>query len=297
VRNLDGSEGKKGYVQLKIHDGPNPNGESRLTMAIGDMIHSCGLPFHLASNPKFRKVICLARGVGAAYRPPGRNQVATELLDLNYDSYLRRNEVLLKKEVDIFGLSYYGDGATVKKKPLINILASGAYLHTAVLEIVDCTLHMERGGKKDARHIASLFRPHIDKFESEFPNSVDYVTFDGAGSVQKAGDILAAHYPRIVVTHGAEHVVALYFDDMFKLPILSTFNKLQKRAYAVLGSGAMHAPHAIFMKFSKMQNGGRNIGLYRAAGNRMGGAAIGLMRFLRLKSSVINAVTSPEFTQ
>jgi hypothetical protein len=52
VRNLDGSEGK-GYIQLKIHDGPNPNGESHLTMAIGDMIHSCGLPFHLASNPFF----------------------------------------------------------------------------------------------------------------------------------------------------------------------------------------------------------------------------------------------------
>jgi hypothetical protein len=260
-------EKEKAYVQLKIHDGPNPSSESRLTMAIGDMIHSLGLPFSVASNPKFRKVINLARAVGNAYKPPGRNQVATELLDLNYEAYLQKNMRLLKKEIEDFGITTYGDGATVKKMPLINVIASGAYLHVGVLEIVNCSSHMERGGKKDARYIASLFRPHIDKFEAEFPNCVDYVTFDGASNVQKAGEVLCGSYPRIVVTHGAEHVISLYFQDIFGLPILSTFNKLQKRAYAVLGSGAMHAPYAIFMKYSKVHNDGKNIGLYRAAGN------------------------------
>ena len=33
----------------------------------------------------------------------------------------------------------YGDGATVKKMPLLNILGSGAHLTTAVLEITDCS--------------------------------------------------------------------------------------------------------------------------------------------------------------
>jgi hypothetical protein len=151
------------------------------------MIHSCGLPFHLASNAKFRRVVHLAKLVGSRYNPPGRNQVATELLDLNYKEYVGKNMDMLKKDIEIFGIAYYSDGATVKKKPLINVLASGAYLYTAVLKIVNCTSHMERGGKKDARYIASLFCPHIDKLEEEFKNCVDYVTFDGAGSVQKAG--------------------------------------------------------------------------------------------------------------
>ena len=61
------------------------------------------------------------------------------------------------QDIDIFGLCFYGDGATVKRMPLHNILASGAHHTTAVLEIVDCTSHMAAGGKKDARHIASLF--------------------------------------------------------------------------------------------------------------------------------------------
>jgi hypothetical protein len=50
------------------------------------------------------------------------------------------------KDINVFGLSFYGDGATFKKMPLINILASGAYLQTALLEIVDATSHMEKGG-------------------------------------------------------------------------------------------------------------------------------------------------------
>jgi hypothetical protein len=61
------------------------------------------------------------------------------------------------KDVDIFGLSFYGDSATVKRMPLVNVLCSGAYIHTAVMEIRDATKHLETGGKKDARYIADLF--------------------------------------------------------------------------------------------------------------------------------------------
>jgi hypothetical protein len=113
-------------------------------------------------------------------------------------------------------LSFYGDGATVKKMPLINILASGAYLQTALLEIVDATSHLEKGGEKDASYTSSLFRPHIHEYEKDNPNSKDYCAFDGAANVQKAERILQAHYPCIVVTHGAEHVLSLFFQDCFK---------------------------------------------------------------------------------
>jgi len=148
----------------------------------------------------------------------------------------------------------YGDGATIKRMPLVNILASGAYIHTALLEIRDTTSHMEVGGKKDARYFASLFRVHIDEFESEYPNTVDYCTFDGAANVQKAGEVLQAHYPRIVCTHGAEHVISLFFQDCFHTPVLQTLSKICKKAYAVFGSGSMHGPYAIFQKISKMHN-------------------------------------------
>ena len=195
---VSSSGDKDKTVQRLLYDGPNPSGESRCTMAVADMIHGCGLPFTLASHPKFRKVLQLAKVVGSNYKPPNRQAIAGPLLDLNYDAYMKKIQEELQKEINEFGVAFYGDGATVKKMPLINILASGVHLTSCVLEIVNCTQHLEAGGKKDARYIASLFRPHIDTIEEQFPNSVDAVYFDGASNVQKAGEVLAATYPRIV---------------------------------------------------------------------------------------------------
>ena len=39
--------------QQKLTDAVDPQAESQLTMAIADLIHSCGLPFSLASHHKF----------------------------------------------------------------------------------------------------------------------------------------------------------------------------------------------------------------------------------------------------
>jgi len=56
---------------------------------------------------------------------------------------------LLKQDTTFYGISVFGDGATVFKKALLNILASGVHIPLACLEIVDCTAHLEGGGKKD----------------------------------------------------------------------------------------------------------------------------------------------------
>jgi len=85
-----GSSGKDGVS--------GPSADSQLTIAIADLIHSRGLPFNLSSDPKFRKVLVLAKNVTLKYRPPGRNQVATDLLDLNYDAYMKKNMSLVQKE-------------------------------------------------------------------------------------------------------------------------------------------------------------------------------------------------------
>ena len=289
------TESKKELYQMKMYGGPNPNADTKLIMAIADFIHSCGLPFRIASHPKFRKMIQLARMTGSKFKFPSRNQIATELLDVNYDSYMESTKETLLSDVNTFGLSFYGDGATVRRMPLINVMASGAYVHTAVLEIVNCTRHLEDGGKKDAKYISSLFRPHIDDFENLNPNSVDYCTFDGAANVRKAGEALSAYYPRIVCTHGTEHVISLFFSDCFKSKVLEFFVNISRKLYAVFGSGAMHAPYAIFQKYSKVYNSGKNIGLIRAAETRMGGEAIALQRLLRLKEPLQQTVESTDF--
>ena len=142
-----------------------------------------------------------------------------------------------------------------------------------------------------------MFRPHIEKVETEFPNCTDVVYFDGASNVQLAGRILEASYPRIEVLHGAEHVISLFFGDIFKLNIFNVFDQIAKRCYKIFGSGSMHSPYGIFHKHTRNHNEGRDIGLIRAAGTRMAGNAIVLLRLLRLKPALISTITSPDFLQ
>ena len=104
---------------------------------------------------------------------------------------------------------------------LISILVSLFYLtnssqgqkwHSAHINILSFLLfllvgvtgtdHLVDGGKKDATFISSLFDPWIQKLDPD-STRIDCVFFDGASNVQKAGQLLAAKYPRIHVQHCA----------------------------------------------------------------------------------------------
>ena len=284
----------KNTFQLKLTD-RDTNLETRLTSAIADFIFSCGLSFGTAEHPMFKKVILLAKHAGTKYVPPNRKLVSTVLLDISYQHLQESQLKNLTKQAHLFGLSMYGDGATVHRMPLLNILASGVFEPAAVLDIVDATEHLQGGGTKDATYIANITQPYIDQLEKMCPNSVDYLSFDGAGNVQKAGRILAAKYPRIVVTHGAEHVISLFFHDCFtKLPLFSSLHKLERKIYQLL-SGGRHTAVAVFKDHVNEIYHQRGIGLFRPAGTRMAGNAIALMRALRLREAIISTTNSPHF--
>ncbi len=216
---------------------------------------------------------------------------------MNYDAYNNRNMELLQKDATVYGISFFGDGATIKKTPFLNILSSGVYLPSACLEIIDCSNHMSKGGKKDSRYIYDLFLPFIQKFENDQAHTVDLVLFDGASNVQKAGWLLAAKFPCISVVHGAEHVMSLLFNDLFKKEELQSFIKISQIVYKVFGSGSMHGPYATFQKYSKTHNKGHKIGLICAADTQMAGHIISLMRMLRLKDALKNTMVSVEIKE
>lgn len=285
------------FHQLSIGDAVSPSSEACLTMAIADFIHSCGLPFAVASHHKFRRVLTLAKTVSTNYIPPSRRQIGGELLDMNYSLYKKEMITSLERDTDIFGIAFFGDGATIKKSPLINILASSSHLPVGCLQIVDCSGHMSSSGKKDAQFIASLFLPHIAEMEQKIPNSTDLVIFDGASNVQKAGKLLAAQFPRIAVIHGAEHVISLFFQDVFKLPEFEVLRDFNRTLYRFFGSGSMHGPYAIFSKHSRDHNGGKSIGFIRAADTRMAGHVISMLRTLRLKPALLSTISSAAFLQ
>ena len=54
---------------------------------------------------------------------------------------------MVKREAEIFGLLFLGDGSAISRFPLLNILASGKNKPVAVLEFVDCQGHLADGNK------------------------------------------------------------------------------------------------------------------------------------------------------
>ena len=165
---------------------------------------------------------------------------------------------------------------------------------SAVLDIIDCTEHMEVGGKKDAKYIASIFEEHIAELDP-YGIHLNAVLFDGASNVQKAGRVIEAKYPQVSVLHGIEHVISLFFSNVSRLPFLHFAIINYRRVYRVFGSGSMHSPYAIFRKQAQTFNGGFKIGLLRAADTRMAGYFYALHRMLRLKPALEATVASAEF--
>ena len=138
-------------------------------------------------------------------------------------------------------------------------------------------------GKKDAAYITELFLPHITEMEEAVPKCTDLVIFDGASNVQKAGSLLEAKFPQISVIHGAEHVISLFYSDVFNLPAFNILKRINKLIYRYFGSGSMHSPCAIFLKHTREHNNKRSIGLIRAADTRKAGHVVSMLQTLRFK--------------
>ena len=49
---------------------------------------------------------------------------------------------------------------------------------------------------------------------------IDLVFFDGGSNMQLAGRVIEAKFPWVTVIHGMEHVIALMFGDIGKIPIV-----------------------------------------------------------------------------
>ncbi len=201
----------------------------RMDIAIADFIFSNGLPISLVKYAKFNKLIQSVRHIPPKYTPPYRKKLAKPLLDDIYQSTYDEQMRSLLKESKVFGIALFGDGATILKVPMMIFWESSPNKPFALLDIVDCTSEMAKGEEKDAKYIAGLLKPIISCIEqTKDPNNqktdhrgvVDLVLFDGASNVQNARKLVSITYPRITVVHGAEHVVSLFFKDIFtKMPM------------------------------------------------------------------------------
>jgi hypothetical protein len=111
---------------------------AKLTTAIAEFVFCKGLSFSAVDGEQFLQVLKLARLVKGEYRPPSCKVLSNELLEISYQGRLDRYMVDLATDSEVYGLTLFGDGATVHGMPLMNILASGVQEPCAVLSIVDC---------------------------------------------------------------------------------------------------------------------------------------------------------------
>ena len=138
----------------------------RMDIAIADFMHSHMLPFSLTECPKFLKLLDTAKSLGTGYLPPDRRKMSGPLLDILYDTNKEEMIKNLLLESKIFGVTIFGDGATITNIPLMNILAASPNNPFALLEIVDCTDQMAKGGKKDAKYLSGIVRPLVKWLEA-----------------------------------------------------------------------------------------------------------------------------------
>ncbi|KAL3766558.1 hypothetical protein ACHAWU_007798, partial [Discostella pseudostelligera] len=304
-KKFKGGESKpaSSQLQLKLYGAStyDPSAAGRLNVAIADFLHSNCLSFSLAECPKLKAIITLAKNVHKDYKPPTRQAIGGPFLDSLFESYWNQQMKSLLLESDIFGVTVFGDGATIQKVPLVNVMAAGVHNPSALLDIEDCTDHLAKGGKKDARYLAlEVAKPIITRLDLENPDgmasgAVDLIMFDGASNVQNAGRILNALDPRITVGHGAEHVVSLLFADCYsKIDAFKLLSSFSKRCRDIWGN-VRHSPHAMFTAYSKQHNNGINLGFVKPSECRMAGEHIALLRLLRLKNALRSTIASKEF--
>ena len=74
--------------------------------------------------------------------------MAGPMLDNIYQSTYDEQMWSLLKESKVFGIALFGNGPTIKKIPLMNFLGSSPNNPFAMLDIVDCTSKMEKGGER-----------------------------------------------------------------------------------------------------------------------------------------------------
>ena len=75
------------------------------------------------------------------------------LINKIYNNNFTNSVKLLTTDATVYGVSLFGDGATIMTSPLVNVLGPRVYCQPVVLDIFDCIGHCKEGKKKDAPYI------------------------------------------------------------------------------------------------------------------------------------------------
>ncbi len=142
------SKKSKENVQTKsFANSPNPI--SHLNIAIADCINGNSHPFRLIKDRKFKVP---SNDPQAAKYTPSRYVTSTQatiddmLLVTTYNPYMAKVKSEIENDADLLVFTIYGDGVTIDKSPMINVMISIAYNPQALCNVIDCSNNMTEGG-------------------------------------------------------------------------------------------------------------------------------------------------------
>ena len=157
--------------------------KSKLSLVINHLCVTHAPPFFLTKSLIMNKMLIHACNTNNRYTPPSQYKICGDLLKANYVVYQCDQLYKLLINVEIFGLGIFGDGTTVVKVPMINLLTCLADNLSCILDVVDCTDHVARENTKGVFFIFKQMLPHMHQIDSE-KNLFDLIAFDGAANVQ-----------------------------------------------------------------------------------------------------------------
>ena len=108
-------------------------------VALDDLIQSNLLPFNFSEDMKLMKFIAIIRGFPADYKPPNCNAVSGQFLDNLYDVNWNSEIRTLLDDYRRFGISLFGDGATINTVPMVNDLADIVHSLLALPDFLTCS--------------------------------------------------------------------------------------------------------------------------------------------------------------
>ena len=173
--------------QMTLSDGlPNPTANAIARNKVARYLISTNKPMKDCEDLLFRSMCLSFRNVDSKFEFPTRKTLTNQYLPAHAKSRREDSYHKVRAEANVFGIAMLGDGATIKRMPLINILASSGSCPSALLQIVDCTKHMAQGGIKSAEYIAGLMTPHVENLGKDY---VDLFLFDGASISKRLDDL------------------------------------------------------------------------------------------------------------
>ena len=81
------------------------------------------LSFRLGKCILLRQFVQADQQCGPEYKPPDCMEVGHKLLDTTFKTYYHKEVTKLFEELGLYSILVYGDGATIKITPLIDVLS------------------------------------------------------------------------------------------------------------------------------------------------------------------------------